>query len=112
MVNKAIATAKNVRISPQKVNVVAKTIRGLSIERAIDTLSFGRQKSHGILSKVVKSAVANAEHNHDMDIDNLVVKIVDIGSGPRIKRFRARAKGRSSRIIKQTSHITVVLSER
>ena len=97
MTDKAIATAKNVRISPQKVNVVAKTIRGLNIEQAIDKLSFGRQKSHGILTKVVKSAIANAEHNHDMDIDNLFIKLVDIGHGPRIKRFRARAKGRSSK---------------
>ena len=111
MEQKVIAVAKNVRISPQKINVVAESVRGMKIERAIDILSFGRQKGHGILKKVVHSAVANAEHNHGMDIDDLVIKIIDIGHGPRIKRWRARAKGRSTRIIKQTSHITVILTE-
>ena len=105
------AVLKFVRISPQKVRKLVYSIKGKPAEAAIDMLKFMPQKGAAIVEKVVRSAVANAEQNHNMDIDSLIVKNVVADQGPTLKRFRARARGRGTRILKRTAHITVVLSE-
>lgn len=107
----AVAKLKGVRISPQKARLVADQIRGKTIANALDTLSFGINKSSEIFLKLVNSAVANAENNFGADIDELVVSSVQVDAGAVLKRMHARAKGRGSRILKKTSHITVVLSD-
>ncbi len=105
------AVLKFVRISPQKVRKLVDTVKGKPAEAAIDMLKFMPQKGAAIVEKVVRSAVANAEQNHNLDIDTLVVKNVIADQGPTLKRFRARARGRGTRILKRTAHITVVLSD-
>jgi large subunit ribosomal protein L22 len=105
------AVSKFVRISPQKVRKLVDTVKGKPAEAAIDMLKFMPQKAAAIVEKVMRSAVANAEQNHNLDIDTLVVKNVTADQGPTLKRFRARARGRGSRILKRTAHITVVLSD-
>jgi len=105
------AVLKFVRISPQKVRKLVDSIKGKPAEAAIDILKFMPQKGAAIVEKVVRSAVANAEQNHNMDIDSLIVKNVVADQGPTLKRFRARARGRGTRILKRTAHITVVLSD-
>ena len=104
------AVLKFVRISPQKVHKLVDSIKGKPAEAAIDMLKFMPQKGAAIVEKVVRSAVANAEQNHDMDLDSLIVKNVVADQGPTLKRFRARARGRGTQILKRTAHITVVLS--
>lgn len=108
----ATAIAKFMRISPRKVRIVADNIKGKPVESAIGMLTFTPKKAGRILLKVVKSAVANAEQNADVDVDNLFVKTVRVDEGPTMKRWRARAQGRAYRINKRTSHITVVLDEK
>jgi large subunit ribosomal protein L22 len=105
------AVLKFVRISPQKVRTLVDAIKGKPAAGAIDMLKFMPQKGAAIVEKVVRSAVANAEQNHNLDIDSLIVKNVVADQGPTLKRFRARARGRGSRILKRTAHITVVLSD-
>jgi large subunit ribosomal protein L22 len=105
------ATLKYARISPQKCRLVADAVRGKSVAVALQTLGFMPKKGAGIVKKVLESAVANAEHNHGADIDELKVTRILVDEAPRLKRFRARAKGRSSRIIKRNSHITVQLAD-
>jgi large subunit ribosomal protein L22 len=105
------ARLKFVRLSPQKCRLVCDLIRGLPIERALDTLKFSSKRAAAVLKKVVDSAIANAEHNHGADIDDLKVAQVYVDQGPTYKRMMARAKGRGTRILKQTSHITVILSD-
>jgi len=105
------AVLKFVRISPQKVRKLVDTVKGKPAEAAIDMLKFMPQKGAAIVEKVMRSAVANAEQNHNLDIDTLVVKNVMADQGPTLKRFRARARGRGTRILKRTAHITVVLSD-
>ncbi|MDL2269906.1 50S ribosomal protein L22 [Desulfosarcina sp. OttesenSCG-928-A07] len=105
------ATHRYVRISPQKVRMIAGAIKGKPAGTAIDMLKFMPQKSAGIVEKIVRSAVANADQNTSMDVDDLVVANLIVDQGPTLKRFKARARGRGSRILKRTSHITVVLSE-
>jgi len=105
------AVLKFVRISPQKVRKLVDAVKGKPAEAAIDMLKFMPQKGAAIVEKVVRSAVANAEQNHNLDIDTLVVKNVIVDQGPTLKRFRARARGRGTRILKRTAHITVVLSD-
>jgi len=105
------AVLKFVRISPQKVRKLVDAIKGKPAGAAIDMLKFMPQKGAAIVEKVVRSAVANAEQNHNMDIDSLIVKNVVADQGPTLKRFRARARGRGTRILKRTAHITVVLSD-
>jgi len=106
------AVLKHVRISAQKVQRIIHSVKGKSAESALNMLKFMPQKSAGILSKIMQSAVANAEHNHGLDVDSLVVNNVLADQGPTLKRFRARARGRGSRILKRTAHITVVLAEK
>ena len=108
----AKATAKTVRIAPRKVRLVVDLIRGKSIGEAISILKFTPRAASPAVEKVLMSAIANAEHNYDLDIENLVVSEVFVDEGPTIKRFRPRAKGSASPIMKRTSHITVVVSEK
>jgi large subunit ribosomal protein L22 len=105
------AVAKYVRISPQKVRKIVGAIKGNSVENSINILKFMPQKAAGIVEKILRSAVANADNNNDIDIDTLIVKNVIVNEGPTLKRFRARARGRGSRILKRSSHITVIVTD-
>ncbi len=105
------AVAKYIRISPQKARLVADAVRGMDVETAITTLRFMPKKGARILRKVIESAVANADQMETIDIDTLYVKSIEINGGPSLKRFRPRAMGRATGIIKRTSHITVVVDE-
>ncbi len=107
----AVAKLRFSRISPQKARLVADQIRGKRVEEALSILQFSSQKSAGIIRKVLESAVANAENNAGADIDELKVSTIMVDEGPTLKRFRARAKGRGTRILKRTSHITVSVAE-
>ncbi len=106
-----VAKVKNSRISAQKCRLVADQIRGVPVELALQRLSFSQKKASTIVRKVLESAIANAEHNEGADIDELRVSKVTVDEGPTQKRFRARAKGRANRILKRTSHITVVVGD-
>ena len=99
------------RISPQKCRLVADVVRGRSVGNAIATLRFMPKKGAELVRKVLESAVANAEHNHGADIDELKVSRVEIDTAPMLKRFHARAKGRGARIVKRNSHITVYVAD-
>ncbi|SHJ86501.1 LSU ribosomal protein L22P [Malonomonas rubra DSM 5091] len=103
------AKLRNVRLSPQKARLVVDMVRGKGIQDALNILQFAPQKTAPILSKLLKSAVANAEQKGISDVDALFVKTVMVDQGPVLKRFMPRAQGRASRIRKPTSHITVVL---
>ena len=105
------AINKNVRCSPRKINVLLKNIRGKKADIAIRDLSFTRKRIASEIKKTVQSAVANAENNHQYDIDNLYVKEAYVGKSIVLKRFRARAKGRASGIKKPYSKLTIILSE-
>ena len=105
------ARLKFVRLSPQKCRLVCDQIRGLPIERALDTLKFSNKRAADVLKKVLDSAIANAENNHGADIDDLKVAQIYADQGPTYKRMMAAAKGRGTRILKQTCHITVILSD-
>jgi len=105
------ATLRYARISPQKCRLVADTIRGKSVDDALRTLTFTPKKSARIVKKVLESAIANAEHNHGADIDELRVATIEVNDAPTFRRYRARAKGRGSRIIKRNSHITVCVGD-
>ncbi len=107
----AEATLKHARISAQKARLVADQIRGMHVEQALDLLTFSTRNGAVILKKIVESAVANAENNEGADIDELKIAAVQVNEGPTMKRIRARAKGRASRIFKRTSHITVTVAE-
>ena len=101
------ATLRYARVSPQKCRLVADVIRGKTVDDALRVLTFSPKKSARIVKKVLESAVANAEHNHGADIDELKVATIEVNEAPTFKRFRARAKGRGARIIKRNSHITI-----
>ncbi|BBO74888.1 50S ribosomal protein L22 [Desulfosarcina widdelii] len=105
------ATQRYVRISPQKVRMIVDAIKGKPAETAINALKFMPQKSAGIVEKIVRSAVANADQNTSIDVDDLIVSNLIVDQGPSMKRFKARARGRGARILKKTAHITVVLAE-
>lgn len=109
--NEAKAIAKNLRVSPQKLNLVAGLIRGKSVNKALAELQFSRKRIAIDVRKCVMSAVANAENNHGLDVDNLVVAEAYVGKNLVMKRFAARGRGRSSRIMKPFSQITVVVRE-
>ncbi|EOD00995.1 50S ribosomal protein L22 [Caldisalinibacter kiritimatiensis] len=108
----ARAIAKYVRISPRKVKPVADLVRGKQVDEALAILKFTPRKGARVLEKVVKSAVANAENNFDMDRDNLYISEVYANQGPTLKRWRPRAQGRAYQILKRTSHVGVVVKER
>ncbi len=107
-----IAKLKHARLSAQKGRIVADLVRGMPVERALQTLEFDNLKASKIIKKVLESAIANAEHNEGADIDELSVKAICVDEGPTQKRFRARAKGRGARILKRTSHITVTVADK
>ena len=107
----AVAKHRYARISAQKGRLVADQIRGLPVEQALDLLVFSKKKGADLMKKVLDSAIANAENNEGADIDELKVKAVFVDEGPTLKRIRARAKGRASRILKRTSHITVTVAD-
>lgn len=105
------ATLRFARISPQKARLVADQVRGQSVEKAVNLLSFSNKKAAQIIKKVVESAIANAEHNDGADIDELVISRICVDEGPTMKRWRARARGRANQILKRSSHIMVEVSE-
>ncbi|MFT3741893.1 MAG: 50S ribosomal protein L22 [Gammaproteobacteria bacterium] len=106
------AIYKYARISAQKARLVADQIRNLPIARAVDILTFSTKKAAPLVKKVLDSAIANAEHNHGADIDELKVSTVHVDEGPTLKRMHARARGRGARILKRTCHITVKVSDK
>ncbi|MBO6563018.1 MULTISPECIES: 50S ribosomal protein L22 [Nisaea] len=108
----AKAVLRNVRVSPQKLNVVAQMIRGMDVEKALAALTFSRRRIANDVKKVLQSAIANAENNHQLDVDRLFVKEASVGKSIVMKRFRPRARGRVGKIIKPFSHLTVVVRER
>jgi len=108
----AKAHARFVRIAPRKAQLVADLIRGKQVGEAIAILRHTPKAASPILEKLLNSAIANAEHNNQLDVNNLVVSQVFANQGPTMKRFRPRAMGRASRINKRTSHITLVVSEK
>jgi large subunit ribosomal protein L22 len=103
------ATAKYVRIAPRKARLVADEIRGKSYPQAVSLLRFTNKRAAKILSEILNSAASNAEHNMDVDANELRVKTVKVDEGPTVKRYKARAMGRATMIRKRTSHITVEL---
>jgi large subunit ribosomal protein L22 len=107
----ATAILKYVRVSAQKGRLVADQIRGLPVARALELLQFSPKKAAGHVRKVLESAIANAEHNEGADVDELKVATIQVDGGPTLRRFHSRAKGRGVRILKRTSHITVVVSD-
>lgn len=105
------AVTKFVRISPQKVRMLVDAVKGKPVEDALNSLKFMPQKAANIVEKTMRSAVANADQNMGIDVDALVVRNLIADQGPTLKRFKARARGRGTRILKRTSHITVILAE-
>ena len=110
--NQAQSVLRNLRISPQKLNLVATMIRGMDANKALAALSFSRRRIANDVKKALQSAVANAENNHSLDVDRLYVKEAHLGKGLVMKRFKARARGRGSRILKPYSHLTIIVSEK
>ncbi|EHR37096.1 50S ribosomal protein L22 [Facklamia languida] len=111
-ITSAKAMARTVRIAPRKARLVMDLIRGKQVGEALAILKFTPKAGSPIIEKVLKSAIANAEHNFDLDLESLYVSEAYVNEGPTIKRFRPRAKGSASPINKRTSHITVVVSEK
>jgi len=108
----AKAIAKHIRISPTKVRKVAKVVKGRPVEDALNVLEFMPQSSAKVITKVIRSAVSNADQDPGLDVDSLLVSNIFVNEGPSLKRFRPRAMGRATRILKRTSHITVTLAEK
>ena len=109
--NEAMAKARMIRVSPQKLNLVAQLIRGKKVEKAMAELTFSRKRIAKDVKKVLESAVANAENNHDLDIDALVVDKAFVGKNMVMKRWTPRARGRVGKIQKPFSEITIVVKE-
>ncbi len=106
------AKAKYIRISPRKARLAADLVRGKKVQEALADLAFCRKAGGPVVTKLLKSALANADQLEGIDVDNLFVKRILVDEGPTMKRFRPRAMGRATRIRKRTSHITVVLDEK
>ena len=109
--NESRAVLRMLRVSPQKLNLIAQSIRGLSVEKAQAELTFSRKRHARDVLKLLNSAVANAENNHGLDIDSLVVAQAHVGKNLVMKRIRARARGRAARILKPFSQMTIVLRD-
>jgi len=109
--NEAIAICKMVRISPQKLNLVAGLIRGKKVDRALADLTFSKRRIASDVKKVLESAIANAENNHGLDVDSLVVAEASVGKSLVMKRFRPRARGRTGKILKPFSRIRILVRE-
>ncbi|RKQ72235.1 LSU ribosomal protein L22P [Litorimonas taeanensis] len=107
----ARAKLRMIRISPQKLNLVAQLIRGKKVDKALADLQFSHKRISGEVKKVLESAIANAENNHGLDIDSLIVSEAYVGKNFVMKRFRARARGRGARILKPFSELTIVVRE-
>jgi len=110
--NEAMAVGRNIRVSPRKLGVVAGLIRGKRVEAALSELTFSKRRIAKDVRKVLQSAIANAENNHQLDVDRLVVAEASVGKGLVMRRFHARARGRGAKILKPFSHITIVVRER
>ena len=102
---------KTARVSPKKARDVAREIQGLPVSEALDALTFTPRKAAFLIGKTLKSAIANAENNHELAADKLVVKEANVSSGPRFRRFKPRARGSASAILKRTSHIKIILTD-
>ena len=109
--DQAQAVLRNLRVSPQKLNLVAASIRGKKVDKALADLTFSRKRIAIDVKKTLESAIANAENNHSLDVDSLIVSEAYVGKNMVMKRFRARARGRSARILKPFSQLTVVVKE-
>ncbi len=109
--NEAKAVARMLRVSPQKLNLLAQLIRGKKVDRALADLEFSRKRSALDVKKTLESAIANAENNHGLDVDDLVVAQAFVGKALVMKRFHARARGRASRVEKPFSNLTIIVRE-
>jgi len=109
--NEAKAVARMLRVSPQKLNLVAQLIRGKKVSRALADLEFSRKRIAADVKKCLESAIANAENNHDLDVDDLVVSQAFVGKALVMKRFHARARGRAGRVEKPFSNLTIIVRE-
>ncbi len=109
--NEAKVVLKNLRISPQKLNLVLQMIRGIKADTAVSKLQFSKKRISKDVEKALKSVISNAENNHSLDIDKLYVKEAYVGKAIVMKRVHARARGRSARILKPLSHLTIIVSE-
>ena len=107
----AKAVTRNLRVSPQKLNLLAQLIRGKKVSAALADLEFSRKRIAKDVRKCLESAIANAENNHDLDIDDLIVAQAHVGKGLVIKRFHARGRGRAGKIMKPFSHLTIVVRQ-
>ena len=105
------AVTRYVRIAPRKVRIVTELVKGKSAEEALTILKFLPKKAARLVSKTLQSAVANAEQNPNIDVDTLYIKRIYVDEGPTMKRWRARAMGRATRLLKRSSHITIILDE-
>jgi len=106
-----MAKLSNAPLSAQKARLVGDQIRNMPVDKALNLLAFSSKKAAGIFKKILESAIANAEHNENADIDELKVSTVFVNEGPTMKRVRARAKGRANHILKRTCHITIKVAE-
>jgi large subunit ribosomal protein L22 len=109
--SEAKAVARMLRVSPQKLNLLAQLIRGKKVQTALADLEFSHKRIAKDVRKCLESAIANAENNHDLDVDDLIVARAHVGKGLVIKRFHARGRGRSGRILKPFSHLTIVVRQ-
>ena len=110
--HQAMAIGRNIRVSPRKLNLVAQTIRGKRVERALNELSFSPKRIAKDVKKILQSAIANAENNHDLDVDDLVVSEASVGKNLVMKRFHPRARGNAGGIEKFFSQITIIVEEK
>ena len=109
--HQAVAIARNIRVSPRKLNLVAQQIRGQKVDRALNVLTFSQKRIASVVKKTLQSAIANAENNHNLDVDSLVVSEAFVGKNMVMKRWRPRARGRVARIFKPFSQLTVVVRQ-
>jgi large subunit ribosomal protein L22 len=110
--NQALAVGRSIRTSPRKLNLVAQAIRGKTAEQALNELTFSPKRVAKDVKKVLQSAIANAENNHDLDVDDLVVTEASVGKNMVLKRFHARARGRGARVEKPFAQVTIIVAER
>lgn len=109
--NEARAITRTIRVSPQKLNDVATQIRGKKVQKALADLTFSPRRIAATVKKTLESAIANAENNHDLDVDNLIIAEAHVGKSIVMKRFRVRGRGKATRILKPYSHLTIVVRE-
>jgi large subunit ribosomal protein L22 len=109
--NEAKAITRNIRVSPQKLNLVAQLIRGKKVATALADLTFSRKRIATDVKKCLESAIANAENNHDLDVDDLIVAEAHVGKAMVMKRWSPRGRGRSGRILKPFSHLTIIVRQ-